>query len=83
MNPMQASATPQKERENGHERTGSAGSGSNDEGRRDHGGEKIGKVSLRDRIRGETKVVIGKIGHREDKVEEGRRILKGSREEKR
>jgi len=46
-------------------------------GSRSHGGGTV-KVSLKDRIRGEAKVVLGKLGNKEEKVEEGRRILSGS-----
>jgi hypothetical protein len=35
------------------------------------------KVSLKDRIRGEAKVVMGKLGNKEEKVQEGKRILSG------
>ncbi|KAF7982900.1 hypothetical protein HWV62_25160 [Athelia sp. TMB] len=35
------------------------------------------KVKLYDKVRGETKIVVGKVGRKPEKVEEGRRILRG------
>lgn len=57
-----------------HKRTGSTAT--NSSGTNSVGGSPR-KVSLRNKIVGEAKVLAGKIGKKEEKVAEGRRILQG------
>lgn len=42
------------------------------------GGSDGGKATLKDKLKGEAKILVGKLSHNEDKVEEGKKLKTGS-----